>query len=175
MAIPIEIDVWQGEIAELEVDAILVPANESLFMTTPVGRAVRLRAGESVERAAVDQGPVEAGTALVTGGGQLATPYLIHVVGVGHDLKPDAERLARAIDAALQLAARMGLSRLALAPIGTERGVFDPDGAAAALAGVLAARGNAGETLPDSLVVAVTTPAEATAYRAALSGLKAAR
>jgi O-acetyl-ADP-ribose deacetylase (regulator of RNase III) len=38
MAIPIEIDVWQGEIAELEVDAILVPANESLFMTTPVGR-----------------------------------------------------------------------------------------------------------------------------------------
>jgi O-acetyl-ADP-ribose deacetylase (regulator of RNase III) len=175
MAIPIEIDVWQGEIAELEVDAILVPANESLFMTTPVGRAVRMRAGESVERAAVDQGPVESGTALVTGGGQLAAPYLIHVVGVGHDLKPDAQRLARAIEAALQLAARMGLSRLAVAPIGTERGVFPPEGAASVLSGVLAARAASGAALPASLVVAVTNPAEATAYRAALSVLGAAR
>ena len=30
-----EIDVWQGDISELEVDAIIVPANESLFMTGP--------------------------------------------------------------------------------------------------------------------------------------------
>jgi O-acetyl-ADP-ribose deacetylase (regulator of RNase III) len=175
MAIPIEIDVWQGEIAELEVDAILVPANESLFMTTPVGRAVRLRAGESVERAAVDHGPIEAGTAVVTGGGQLAAPYCIHVVGVGHDLQPDAERLARAIDAGLQLASRMGLSRLAIAPVGTERGVFDADRAATVLAGALSARAAAGATLPASLVVAVTTSGEATAYRAALSALRAAR
>ena len=101
MPIPIEIDVWQGEIAELEVDAILVPANESLFMTTPVGRAVRQRAGESVERDAVQQGPVKAGSAVVTGGGDLAAPYVVHVVAVGHDLRADPERLSRALDAAL--------------------------------------------------------------------------
>jgi O-acetyl-ADP-ribose deacetylase (regulator of RNase III) len=175
MAIPIEIDVWQGEIAELEVDAIMVPANESLFMTTAVGRAVRVRAGESVERAAVDQGPVEAGNAVVTGGGQLAAPYCIHVVGVGHDLKPDAQRLGRAIDVGLQLASRMGLSRLAIAPVGTERGVFDPERAAAILADVLATRAAAGQPLPTSLVVAVTTSGEASAYRSALSALRAAR
>ena len=40
MAVPIEIDVWQGEIAELEVDAIIVPANESLFMTNPARPAL---------------------------------------------------------------------------------------------------------------------------------------
>ena len=28
MAGPIEIDVWQGELSELEVDALVVPANE---------------------------------------------------------------------------------------------------------------------------------------------------
>ena len=33
MAEPIEIDVWQGDIAELEVDAVVVAASESLFMT----------------------------------------------------------------------------------------------------------------------------------------------
>ena len=173
MAIPIEIDVWQGEIAELEVDAILVPANESLFMTTPVGRAVKLRAGEDVERDAVQQGPIHAGSAVVTGGGQLAAPYVIHVVGVGHDLRPDAERLRRALDAALQLAGRLGLGRLAIAPVGAERGVFDVDQAATALADVLAARSETGASLPASLVVAVPGPAEASAYRRAVTALVA--
>ena len=171
MAIPIEIDVWQGEIAELEVDAILVPANESLFMTTPVGRSVKLRAGEGVERDAVQQGPTPAGSAVVTGGGQLAASYVIHVVGVGHDLRPDADRLRSALDAALQLAERLGLGRLAIAPIGNERGVFDADEAAAALADVLAARSGSGGGMPASLVVAVPGPVEAAAYRRAMSAL----
>jgi O-acetyl-ADP-ribose deacetylase (regulator of RNase III) len=175
MPIPIEIDVWQGEIAELEVDAILVPANESLFMTTPVGRAVRQRAGESVERDAVQQGPVKAGSAVVTGGGDLAAPYVVHVVAVGHDLRADPERLSRALDAALQLTGRLGLRRVAIAPIGTERGVFDADQAAAALLSVLQSRASAQEPLPSSLVVAVPGPAEATAYRLALATLEAPR
>jgi O-acetyl-ADP-ribose deacetylase (regulator of RNase III) len=173
MAIPIEIDVWQGEIAELEVDAILVPANESLFMTTPVGRAVKLRAGEAVERDAVQQGPVQAGSAVVTGGGQLAAPYVIHVVGVGHDLRPDADRLRQALDAALQLAGRLGLARLAIAPIGGERGVFEIGEAASVLAEVLAARSDAGASMPASLVVAVPGPVEAAAYRRAITALGA--
>jgi O-acetyl-ADP-ribose deacetylase (regulator of RNase III) len=171
MTIPIEIDVWQGEIAELEVDAILIPANESLFMTTRVGRAVRLRAGESVERDAVEQGPIEAGTAVVTAGGDLATPYVVHVVGVGHDLRPDTERLRRALDAGLQLASRMGLTRLAVAPIGTERGVFDVEAAAGALMEVLATRADRGDGVPASLVVAVSSAAEAGAYRTATAGM----
>lgn len=175
MAIPIEIDVWQGEIAELEVDAILVPSNESLFMTTRVGRAVRQRAGESVERDAVQQGPIEAGSAVVTGGGELATPYVVHVVAVGHDLRADPDRLRRALDAALQLCGRMGLRRLATAAIGTERGVFDADEGAAALVSVLQARAAAKEPLPSSLVVAVPGPIEAAAYRGALAAIEASR
>ncbi|HEX2193435.1 MAG TPA: macro domain-containing protein [Candidatus Limnocylindria bacterium] len=173
MAVPIEIDVWQGEIAELEVDAILVPANESLFMTAPVARALRLRAGEAVERDAVQQGPVEAGTAVVTGGGELAAPYVIHVVGVGHDLQPDAARLRRALDAGLELAARLGLARLAVAPVGVERGVFDPAAAASVLARVLTDRATFGAPLPASLVVAVSGPAEAVAYGSALAAMRA--
>jgi O-acetyl-ADP-ribose deacetylase (regulator of RNase III) len=173
MTVPIEIDVWQGEIAELEVDAILIPANESFFMTTRVGRSVRLRSGEAVERDAVEQGPVEAGGAVVTAGGELAAPYVVHVVGVGHDLRPDAERLRRAIDAGLQLASRLGLSRLAVAPIGTERGVFEVDEAAAALGAVLSARAAGGDGVPASLVVAVSGPGEAAAYRAALTDVAA--
>ncbi len=171
MTVPIEIDVWQGEIAELEVDAILIPANESLFMTTRVGRAVRQHAGELVERDAVEQGPVEAGSAVVTGGGGLAAAYVVHVVGVGHDLRPDAERLRRALSAGLQLASRLGLKRLAVAPIGTERGVFDPEQAAEALAAALSERSASPEGVPSSLVVAVSGVAEAAAYRTGLAAV----
>lgn len=175
MPIPIETDVWQGEIAELEVDAILVPANESLFMTTPVGRAAKLRAGEVVERDAVEQGPVPAGSAVVTGGGELAAAYVIHVVGVGHDLRAVRERLMSAIGSGLDLAARLGLRRLAIAPIGIERGVFEPSQAADALAEVLVRRAQAGQPLPDSLVVAVGGPSEASAFQRALLPLGAGR
>lgn len=175
MAIPTEIDVWHGDISELEVDAILVPANESLFMTTPVGRAVKLRGGEEVERDAVTQGPAVAGSAVVTAGGGLAAAYVIHVVGVGHELRAEPEALRHALDAALDQAARLGLNRLAAAPIGPERGVFELGEAAAALAEVLQRRAAAGRPIPASLVVAVGTPAEATAYGAALTPLEAGR
>ena len=59
MAVPIEIDVWQGEIAELEVDAIIVPANESLFMTNPLARTVkrRCRRGRRARRGAAGPDP----------------------------------------------------------------------------------------------------------------------
>lgn len=175
MAIPIEIDVWHGEIAELEVDAILLPANESLFMTSSTARNVKLRAGESVEREAVSQGPVAPGGAVVTNGGRLATPYLLHVVAVGHDLVANDDRLRQALDTALDQAARLGLGRLATGPIGTEHGVFEAERAAAILADVLIARADRGAPLPASLVVAVGTVGEAAAYHAALQPLGAAR
>jgi O-acetyl-ADP-ribose deacetylase (regulator of RNase III) len=174
MAVPIEIDVWQGDIAELEVDAIIVPANESLFMTTPIARAVKRRAGDAVELEAVHQGPIEAGSAIVTGGGLLAATYVIHAVGVGHDLKADGDRLERALDAAFSAAERLGLTRLAAAPIGVERGVFTVEDAAAHLAAVVARRAADGAWLPSSLVLAVTLPGEVAAMRAALQPIRSA-
>ena len=62
----IEIDVWQGEIAELEVDALVVPANESLFMTAGAAASVKRHGGDQIERDAVDQGPGAPGTAIAT-------------------------------------------------------------------------------------------------------------
>lgn len=170
-----EIDVWQGEIAELEVDALIVPATESLFMTIPVARAVKLRSGETVERDAVEQGPIEAGSAVVTSGGNLAAPYVIHVVAVGHDNLADADRVRGAIRSAFDIAVRLGLERLATAPIGTDRGVFGAEEGASLLAEVIANRSGSGDPLPSSLVVAVLTPSEATAYRAALEPLRTVR
>lgn len=173
MADPIEINLWQGEIAELEVDAIVIPASESLFMTGAVARAVKLRAGESVEREAVDQGPAAGGSAIVTGGGALPARHVIHVVGVGHDLKPDAERLRSGYHAAFEVASRIGARHLATVPIGAERGVFSPQEAAAILAEVLAERQERGAWLPVALVVVAGTHGELSALAPVMGGLRA--
>ena len=174
MAVPIEIDVWQGEVAELEVDAIIVPANESLFMTSPQARSVKRTAGEGVELEAVRQGPVEPGSAVVTSGGNLAAPYLIHAVAVGHELRGDPACLKDALGAAFDIAARLSLGRLAMTPVGGERGVFGADEAAAILVEVIEGRSRQGEPLPASLVIAVANPQEATAFRSAAEALRAA-
>ena len=172
MTRPIEIDIWQGAIADLEVDAIIVPANESLFMTGPIGAAVKRRSGDAVERAAVAQGPVTAGSVVVTDGGELATPWLIHAVAVGHELRHDLGHLDAALDASLGAAGALGAGRVAIAALGVERGVFSPDEAADALLRALRDRDAAPASIR-ALVVAVTSPAEAGAFGAALEGVRA--
>ena len=138
MAEPIEIDVWQGEIAELEVDALVVAASESLFMTAGAAASVKRAGGDPIERAAVDQGPIAPGSAVVTGAGTLAAQYVIHAVAVGHDRVPDPEVLRAAVRAALAYAEPLQLRRIAVAPLGSETGAFSPEEAAAVVIPVLA-------------------------------------
>ena len=133
MARPIEIDVWQGEIAELEVDALVVPANESLFMTAGVAASVKRHGGDQIERDAVDQGPTHPGMAIATRAGTLAAAYVIHAVGVGHDRIPDRDRLASAIRAGLAFAEPLQLRRIAVPLVGVEYGAFSPAEAAEVL------------------------------------------
>lgn len=172
MGLPIEIEIWRGEIAELEVDALVVPANESLFMTSPVAAAVKRLAGDEVERAAVAQGPVAPGGAIVTGGGRLVTPYVIHAVAVGHDLRADPERLRAAIRAALQAVEHLALRRIALAPLGTERGVFPPSDAAAILLDELIAHAGRRTGSPESVVIGVNRTEELSAFVSALEAIR---
>lgn len=169
MAAPVEIDVWQGDIAELEVDALIVSANESLFMTAGAAASVKRQGGEEIERDAVDQGPVATGSAVATRAGSLAAGYVIHAVAVGHDRVPDASRLDAAIRAALAMAAPLQLRRLAITLIGTEFGVFPVDEASR----LLAANLRTAAAPIESIVVATTSAQETAAVQAALSSTAA--
>ena len=172
MAGPIEIDVWQGEIAELEVDALVVPANESLFMTAGAAASVKRHGGEEIERDAVDQGPSQPGSAVATQAGSLAAAYVIHAIGVGHDRIADRERLAAAIRTALAFAEPLQLRRVAFSLIGVEHGVFSAPDAAEVLLAQLA-DGGSDRTLPESIVVATANPAETAAVTDALAARRA--
>jgi O-acetyl-ADP-ribose deacetylase (regulator of RNase III) len=171
MAQPIEIEVWQGEISELEVDAIVIPANESLFMTTQLAASVKRRAGDEVERAAVAQGPVEAGRVVVTPGGRLAAPYILHAVAVGHELLADADRLRAAVDGALSAVEHLGLRRIAIAPLGSERGVFTPADATRILLEAIAAHAEREAGHLESVVIAVPRSDELVAVHAVLDAV----
>jgi O-acetyl-ADP-ribose deacetylase len=170
MAEPIEIDVWQGEIAELEVDAVVVPASESLFMTAGVAPAVKRRAGDEVERAAVEQGPISPGTAVATFGGELPAPYVIHAVAVGHDRVADPRNLEAAVRAALGFAVPLQLRRIAVALLGVEHGAFTPDEAAAVLVPTII---DAARSTPIESVVLATS--HASEGRALSDAVRAAR
>jgi len=172
MAGSIEIDVWQGEIAELEVDALVVGASESLFMTSGAAASVRRHGGGTIERAAVDQGPARAGEAVATEAGTLAAAYVIHAVGVGHDRIADHERLSAAIRSALAFAEPLQLRRIAFSLLGAEHGVFTPAEAAEILLEEITRAGGAAG-LPDSIVIATANAAETHAAGDALARLRA--
>ncbi|HET8587843.1 MAG TPA: macro domain-containing protein [Candidatus Limnocylindria bacterium] len=174
MADQIEIDVWQGEIADLEVDGIVLPANESLFMTSALAAAVKRRAGIRVEQAAVAQGPIRAGNAVVTEGGDLAAPYLIHAVAVGHDRLADPTRLAAATAAALTAADALGLRTLAVANLGSGQGVFAPADSAAIIVAEILRHAEAGSNI-ESIVLTVASAAERSSVLTALRASAEAR
>ncbi len=165
MAGAIEIDVWQGDLSELEVDALVVAATETLFMTSGPAAAVKRHGGEEIERAAVDQGPVPLGSAVVTHAGTLAAGYVIHAVAVGHDRVADPARLTAAVAAALAFAEPLQLRRIATSLLGVEFGVFGFDDAARLLVDAILAS----DAPLESVVIATTHAPETEAVRAALS------
>lgn len=166
MAAPIEIDVWQGEIAELEVDALVVGANESLFMTAGPAASVKRLGGEEVERAAVDQGPIAPGSAVVTGAGRLAAPYVIHAVAVGHDRVADPDLLRAATRAVIAFAGPLQLRRIAISPLGVETGAFTVEEAAAIMVPIL--REEAADGPLESIVLATAHAQELRALHEAV-------
>jgi O-acetyl-ADP-ribose deacetylase (regulator of RNase III) len=167
MSEPSEIDVWQGEIAELEVDALVVGASESLFMTAGAAAAVKRHGSDAIERAAVDQGPIQPGSAIATGGGTLAAPYVIHAVAVGHDRIGDPARLRSAVAAAIALCPPLQLHRIAVALLGTEYGAFTVDEAADLLVSALVE--GAADAGLESVVIATLHPSETHAVAEALA------
>ena len=79
------IELWNGDICDLEVDAIVSPAATSLWMSTGIAGEIKRAGGDSIEFGALRQAPVEVGDAIVTPAGDLAARVVIHAVSLGRD------------------------------------------------------------------------------------------
>jgi O-acetyl-ADP-ribose deacetylase (regulator of RNase III) len=121
-----------GDITRQAVEAIVNAANSRLWMGGGVAGAIKLAAGEKVEREAMAQGPIRPGEAVATSAGHLPPPikWVIHAATMGPDLQTSEELVRLATASALRIAVEIGARSIALPAMGTGVGGFPMERAA---------------------------------------------
>jgi O-acetyl-ADP-ribose deacetylase (regulator of RNase III) len=124
------IDVVVDDLAFVQVDAILRPADELLDPVTPAMAALDRHAGDHFAALRRVSAPLVAGAAVVTGGGDLAAPLVLHVVIRDQSATTGREVVRRALVSAWQRAADWGLASVATPLIGAGTGQLGAEEAA---------------------------------------------
>jgi O-acetyl-ADP-ribose deacetylase (regulator of RNase III) len=119
-----ELEVREGDITQLEVDAIANAANDHLWMGAGVAGAIKRGGGAEIEREAVAKGPIQVGEAVATGAGALRARWVVHGAVMGQDLRTDADLVRRTTASCLRVADELGAESLALPAFGTGVGGF---------------------------------------------------
>lgn len=118
----VTVELVQGDITDLDVDAIVNAANSHLILGTGVAGAIRQKGGPTIQEECLKIGYCEVGDAMITGGGLLKARHVIHAVGPRMGEGSEAGKLASAVRASLRLAEQHLLHSIALPAIST--GVF---------------------------------------------------
>jgi O-acetyl-ADP-ribose deacetylase len=121
------IELWNGDICDLEVDAIVNAANLSLWMSTGVGGAIKRAGGDEIEFEAVRQAPAPLGGAVVTTGGLLPVRAVIHAVSLDRDRRTTAAVIEAAVRSAMARARELRVASIAFPALGTGVGGFPLD------------------------------------------------
>ncbi len=123
------LELVEGDITEMETDAIVNAANEYLAHGGGVAGVIARKGGPTIQRESDEwvrrHGPVPTGSAAITSGGYLKARYVIHAVGPVYDRtapERSAQLLASAVRAALRMADEHNLKSIALPAIST--GIF---------------------------------------------------
>ncbi|TAJ27564.1 MAG: macro domain-containing protein [Nitrospirae bacterium] len=115
-----QITVVQGNILEVEAQAIVNAANSLGIMGGGVARVIKRAAGIGVEQEAVKQAPIPVGTAVLTSGGKTRFAGIIHAPTMPRPaMTIDPQNVAKATKAALLLADERGFTSLAIPGMGT--------------------------------------------------------
>ena len=162
-----QLEVVEGDITRLEVDAIANAANDHLWMGAGVAGAIKRAGGEEIEREAVAKGPIPVGEAVATGAGSLPARWVVHGAVMSQDLRTTAELVRQTTASCLRVADDLGATSLALPAFGTGVGGFPLDECARLM--VDEARGFEHSSLR-RVVFAVFGAEARRAFEAALSG-----
>jgi O-acetyl-ADP-ribose deacetylase len=124
------LELVEGDITDLEVDAIVNAANDKLQLGGGVAGAIRQKGGPSIQEECNRIGGTPVGTAVMTGAGHLKARQVIHAVGPVMGEGDEDKKLASAVRAALALADRRGMKSIAVPAISTGTFGFPLDRAA---------------------------------------------
>lgn len=120
----------QGDITNIEADALVNAANNELWMGAGVAGAIKRKGGKEIEEEAVKKGPIKHGEAIETTAGKLKAKYVIHAAGMRSDGHINAESLKKSIVNSLKLAEKLKLQSIAFPAIGTGVAGFPLDNCA---------------------------------------------
>lgn len=133
------IQVVVDDLAFVTADAVVRPADEVLNPVSPETSRLDRQAGDRFAALRHVSTPLDAGAAVVTGGGDLAAPFVLHVVIRDSNRRTDRDIVRRALVSAWQRAADWGLGSIATPLVGSGAGQLSLEDAAGLLA----------ETFPD--------------------------
>lgn len=116
------VELVQGDITDLEVDAIVNAANSQLVLGAGVAGAIKRKGGPKIQAECNNLGPIDVGFAVLTTGGNLPAKHVIHAVGPTDDMLEKDALLESAVKNSLELAKKYKLESIALPAIST--GIF---------------------------------------------------
>ena len=113
------LELVEGDITDLDVEAIVNAANENLVLGGGVAGTIKRRGGPSVHEECRRIGSTGVGTAVITGAGKMKFKHVIHAVGPKMGEGDEDRKLSAAVRSSLALADRHGLKSVAIPAIST--------------------------------------------------------
>lgn len=128
------VEVVKGDITELEIEAIVNPANSQLRMGGGLAGVIKDSGGDEIEKEARKKAPVDVGSAVLTSAGSLPSDHVIH----SPTMKDPAQKISTdnvraSIRGVLKCAEENELEEVAIPGLGTGIGGVSPQDAASTM------------------------------------------
>jgi O-acetyl-ADP-ribose deacetylase len=122
-----KIILMQGDLTEMDTDAIVNAANNDLQHGGGVAGAIRRKGGAIIQEESNAIGTIPVGTAAITSGGKLKARYVIHAASMELGGRTDARALRGSTIHSLRIANDKGLKTIAFPAVGTGIAQFPMD------------------------------------------------
>ncbi|HEX8854808.1 MAG TPA: macro domain-containing protein [Thermoleophilaceae bacterium] len=132
-----QLEVLQGDVTTLDVDAIANAANTQLMHGGGVAGAIARAGGPAVQRESHERAPIALGEAVETTAGDMPARWVIHAATMELGGPTSGEIIERATRSTLEKADELGARSLALVAFGTGVGGFPLDDAARIMTAVV--------------------------------------
>jgi O-acetyl-ADP-ribose deacetylase (regulator of RNase III) len=143
----------------LQVDAVVRAADEHLEPVGPASEALDREGGESLRLLRRVQAPLDVGSAVITGAGDLAAEFVLHIVIQAQGRAASRDTVRRALTSAWHRAEGWQLTLVGASLAGLGGTALTPEEAALALVETFRDRPRA-TGFPSELHIVVATPAE---------------
>ena len=119
-----KIEIVQGDLTDMNTDAIVNAANNDLKLGGGVAGAIRRKGGPQIQAECDEIGMIPLGGAAITSGGKLKARHVIHAASMELGGRTSALTLRSSTAHSLRIAAQQGLKTIAFPAVGTGIAAF---------------------------------------------------